>query len=663
MSVVEDLRKLMPGVMLSDNPSDRIVYGRDLWPRDLIRLRAHDVAREGPRVVVWPRSQEEVQKLVGYASDTGTPIVPFGAGSGVCGAIAPSRRTLVVDVKRLSGFRVEPERGFVSAGAGMLGITLENELAALGYTVGHFPSSILCSTVGGWLAARGAGQCSGRYGKIEDMTVGLDAVLGSGALVEMNWRSGGPNLAPLMIGSEGTLGIITRARLRLHPLPESRAFSGYSFADVESGWQALREMYQRGLRPAVARLYDALDSSLHAASKSKSSAGPSGVLRAALRVPWAINRVVRALEGTLLRHCQLVLIFEGDPSQAAEDSQHARRICSSHGARDLGEAPARTWLEHRYSVSYRQSPIFRAGAFSDTMEVAAPWSKLKAVYEEVRRALGRYVIVLAHLSHVYPDGCSIYFTFSASTDSDEKALALYDELWPEALRAAIGAGATLSHHHGVGRNKRPLIGAELGDAVELLRSLKGAWDPSGVLNPGCLLPSEPVRSPTVQIETAPLVLDEVSQLADFDARLTLDECENLLSNRGFTLPVARSRQERLVDWLRAGMPGAPAPWGDPVDHVLVSLVARLGDGGAFALAPVPRRAVGPDLSTLFVGEGRVGDVVRATLRVHPIDGREARTLPSRIESSDALSSGEAAAWESAIDALAPARSSASFRKT
>lgn len=653
MSVVEDLRKLVPGVMLSDNPSDRVVYGRDLWPRDLIRLRAHDVRREGPSVVVWPRSQEEVRKLIGYACGTQTPIVPFGAGSGVCGAITPSRRTLVVDLKRLSGFRLEPEQGFVRVGAGTLGITLENELEALGYTVGHFPSSILCSTVGGWLAARGAGQCSGKYGKIEDMTVGLDAVLGTGSLVEMNWRAGGPNLAPLMIGSEGTLGVITGARLRLHPLPDSRAFSGFSFADVESGWQALREMYQAGLRPAVARLYDALDSSLHG-SRSGSSGQPSAVLKVALRIPRAINQVVRAIEGTLLRHCQLVLVFEGEASHVADDARRARAICHGHGGRDLGEAPARAWLEHRYSVSYRQSPIFRAGAFSDTMEVAAPWSKLKAVYEEVRRALGRYVIVLAHLSHAYPDGCSIYFTFSASTASDEAALALYDELWPAALRAAIGAGATLSHHHGVGRNKRPVVGAELGDAVELLRRLKGAWDPAGVLNPGCLLPPEPVRAPAVQVEAEPCVLDEMSLLADLDARLTLDECENLLSRRGYTLRITGSSRERLADWLSAGMPGAPAPWDDPVDHVLVALIARLAGGRAFSLAPVPRRAVGPDLSTLFVGETRVGEIVRATLRVHPVNAPQARALPARVRSSDVLSDGEASAWQSAVDALATA---------
>lgn len=627
------------------------MYSRDLWPRDLIRLRAHDATRAGPSAIVWPSSQGDLAQIVAYARDTTTPIVPFGAGSGVCGGIAPDAQTIVVDLKALTGFTLRLDEGVVDIGAGMLGITLENELQALGYTVGHFPSSILCSTVGGWLAARGAGQCSGRYGKIEDMVVGCDAVLGSGEAVRTHWRERGPNLAPLLIGSEGTLGIISSARLRLHRTPEARAYAGFMFSDVESGWEALREMFQSGLRPAVARLYDALDTALHS-SKSGPRKDPSWVLRSALRIPNAINRAVRSLEGALLNQCRLVLIFEGEPAAVAEDRDRALRICTSHRARDLGEAPARAWQEHRYSVSYRQSPVFRAGAFSDTMEVAAPWSKLRAVYDDVRRALGRYVVVLAHLSHVYPDGCSIYFTFSAMTDSDEKALELYDALWPAALAAALAAGATLSHHHGVGRSKAPLMGAELGYGVEMMRRLKRAWDPAGVLNPGALLPKETPSVPAVAVprDLAECELDEASLLADFDARLTLDQCENLLVRRGYTLGIERAGSETLAGWVAAGLPGTRCRWEDPVDQTLVGLSATLRGGAAFTLTPVPRRAVGPDLSTFFVGERRVGRLARVTLRVHPVAETPSRSLPGRIASHDSMSEAETTAWEKAVTA-------------
>ncbi len=655
VSAADELRQIDPELRVSDAPADRVVYGRDLWPRDLIRVRAHDSIPSGPRAIVWPDSDEQVERIVAFARRTSTPIVPFGAGSGVCGAIAPSAETIVVDLKRLASYRVNQEQSLVEVGAGMLGITLENELQARGFTVGHFPSSILCSTVGGWLAARGAGQCSGRYGKIEDMVVGADVVLGTAERVPMHWRARGPNLTPLMVGSEGTLGIITRARLRLHRAPEARAFSAYSFANVEQGWEALREVYQAGLRPAVARLYDALDTAL-AASKSHGGAprDPSLVLRAALKIPRAINRAVRALEGRLLQDCRMILIFEGERATTARDSADAQLICARYAGTSLGEAPARAWLKHRYSVSYRQSPLFRMGAFSDTMEVAAPWSRLKAVYDDVRRALGRYVVVLAHLSHAYPGGCSIYFTFSARASSDARALALYDELWPAALQAAIGAGATLSHHHGVGRNKAPFMRAELGHGLELMRAVKRAWDPDSLLNPGALLPDsandalEPSRRTVAQ---EPCVLDRHSLLADLDASLTLDECENLLARQGYGLRIQRQGSGTLAEWLAAGMPGARSRWEDPVDQVLVGLTARLAQGQGFTLLPAPRRAVGPDLLALFVGERRAGTVVRVTLRVHPHSSQESRALPGSIESRDVLESGEAKAWESAIAAV------------
>src|SRR5690606_13357675 len=225
--------------------------------------------------------------------------------------------------------------------------------------------------------------------------------------------------------------------------------------------------------------------------------------------------------------CRMILIFEGERATTARDSADAQLICARYAGTSLGEAPARAWLKHRYSVSYRQSPLFRMGAFSDTMEVAAPWSKLEGVYDAVRRALGRYVVVLAHLSHAYPDGCSIYFTFSASTGNDEKALALYDELWPAALRAAVEAGATLSHHHGVGRSKKPLMGAELGYGVEMVRRLKRAWDPDAVLNPGVLIPDEASAGKEPAHHLLHCELDERSLLADLDAQLSLDECANL----------------------------------------------------------------------------------------------------------------------------------------
>lgn len=656
MAIGTDLSRIVPGIRVSDAAPDRLLYARDLWPRQLIRLRAHQANTPGPACVVWPSSAEEVQRIVQYACETRTPVVPFGAGSGVCGAVEPDAHTIVMDLKRFDDWRISDDGAFVDVGAGMLGITLENELGAEGYTVGHFPSSILCSTAGGWVAARGAGQCSGLYGKIEDMVVGLDTVLGNGERVDMHSRPNGPDLVPLVIGSEGTLGVVTRARFRLHPRPQGREFLAFAFETFEQGCEALREVYQQGLRPSVARLYDALDTALVAPKAGSSGSGqahgpPSFVLKAALRVPRAINRVVEAIEGKLLKRCQLILIFEGPAAEIRHDTERANQTLSRRGGDALGDAPARAWYEHRYSVSYRQSPIFRMGAFSDTMEVAAPWSKLMDVYRDVRRALGKHVVVLAHLSHAYPDGSSIYFTFSARARDDDEALLWYDELWPEALTAALEAGATLSHHHGVGRSKAPVLGTELGYGVGMVRRLMSAWDPAGIMNPGALVPADGASTASdPPAESGACHIDDRSLFADLDANLTLDEAENLLVRRGLTLGTMGEGMATLGQWLALGLPGTRSHWEDPVDHVLVTLRARVGQR-IFQLPPAPRRAVGPDLLTFFRGESRVGRVERVTLRVHPIGSPRARALKCDLVPPEGPNGAEVAAWERAIEAV------------
>jgi alkyldihydroxyacetonephosphate synthase len=192
----------------------------------------------------------------------------------------------------------------------------------------------------------------------------------------------------------------------------------------------------------------------------------------------------------------LVLVFEGTGDAPSRDMEAARAILSGAGGKPEGEGPARHWFEKRYAVSYRQSPVFVAGAFVDTMEVATTWSNLSRLYDAVRRALGAHVFVMAHLSHAYPDGCCIYFSFAGSAVANPGAPkewnaaceATYDRAWRDALRAAIEAGGTLAHHHGVGRSKAPRLGDELGAGIEVVRALKEAFDPSGILNPGNLIP-------------------------------------------------------------------------------------------------------------------------------------------------------------------------------
>jgi alkyldihydroxyacetonephosphate synthase len=492
-----------------------VAYARDLWPRHHLAVRGGNVAEHRPHMVAWPKSTTEVIRLVRWAREGRVPLVPFGAGSGVCGGVLPTDDVIVVDMKRMAGWRrLDPAAPTLEVESGHMGTPLEERLGKSGFTLGHFPSSILCSTVGGWVAARSAGQCSGRYGKIEDMVVALECVTGGGDLVTLRRRAHGPDLVPLLVGSEGTLAIVTSATLRLHPAPTDRAFGAWSFPSTEAGWEAMRGLFQAGLRPAVSRLYDPFDAMLarrsagkavdtprpltNAAASPAQPAAPgfgAAVLRSALRHPHFLNELIEAAGKRVLGGSMLVVIFEGTGGASAREMDVARAILARSGAKTEGEGPARHWFAHRYAVSYRQAPVFIAGAFVDTMEVAATWSNIGRLYEAVRRALGAHVFVMAHLSHAYPDGCCIYFSFagsaedgSPSKDWNAACEATYDRAWRHALDAALRAGGTLAHHHGVGRSKAPRLGDELGDGLVAMRALKDVFDPSKILNPGNLFP-------------------------------------------------------------------------------------------------------------------------------------------------------------------------------
>jgi alkyldihydroxyacetonephosphate synthase len=477
-----------------------------------------------PACIVWPESPEEVSRVFALAAELGIPIVPFGAGSGVCGGARPVEGGITVDFKRMRAIRnFDGDQLQVEVETGIIGERLERRLNDLGYTLGHFPSSIICSTLGGWLAARSAGQTSSLYGKIEDMTLGLEVVtpgrirhLISGPRPGMS-----PNFNALVLGSEGTFGAITAATLRIRPLPQSRLMRGLRFPNVDAGLEAIRSMLQAGLRPAVLRLYDSFDTFL-ARGRSKSDPQDSGswsseavasrlknvfagiggsgrplsqrlaqtmikkTVSAVVGSPLLLNKAVEVLPD----QCLLILGFEGQSALNSVQQTLGLDICRSNGAVDLGEAPGAHWLANRHNVSFKQSKAYASGLFTDTMEVAANWERLGRLYRNVRRAISREAFVMAHFSHAYPEGCSIYFTFAGAggdPNDCDAILERYDRIWKKALIAVHESGGTVSHHHGVGILKAEAMGREHGaGGMQLLHALKHGFDPSGIMNPGKL---------------------------------------------------------------------------------------------------------------------------------------------------------------------------------
>jgi alkyldihydroxyacetonephosphate synthase len=492
---VEAQLKTLLGGRVSHTDQDRLSYARDMWPLALLWVRAGRTPPP-PDLICWPKTEAEVTAIIALGRKERLALIPFGAGSGVCGGIWALHGGITIDLKRFDTIgEVDERHHTVDVGAGVMGETLERRLNARGWTLGHFPSSIYMSTVGGWLAARSAGQLSSKYGKIEDMVASVTFITGTGEKIVTPERPfSGPDLAQVLIGSEGTLGIFTSARLRVFPLATGQVFHGFEFKSVNDGLEAIRQIFRAGLRPAVTRLYDPFDTAIVGKGKPSTHKAEPGVLKrdiipALLRVvaPQTLGRPKIFNYATkLFSRSRLILMFEGDAARCAEEDRAARAICAKLGAADLGEEPGKHWYAKRYDVSYRMSKVIDAGAFADTMEVATTWDKVYAVYERVHVAASQHAFVLCHFSHAYLEGCSLYFSFVGSANTQAELLERYDALWRDALSAATSAGANVSHHHGVGIVKARALQDSLNEGRTLLAALKRHFDPDGVMNPGKL---------------------------------------------------------------------------------------------------------------------------------------------------------------------------------
>jgi alkyldihydroxyacetonephosphate synthase len=438
---------------------------RDWWPLAMI-WDDDGIAITTAAAVATPASPEEVASAARLCNDAGVPLTVAAGRSGVCGASMPVHGGVVLDLTALDGIVAVDDASLVlDVRAGTFGTPLEAALRAEhGVTLGHWPQSIDLSTVGGWLACRSAGQLSTRYGKIEDMVLGLDVVLADGRMLHTGGApraAVGPDLSQVFVGSEGTLGIITGARLRVHPAPTAEVRAAFCFPSFAAGLDACRRILRRGASPAVLRLYDAVEAERHF--------GDRGGDRDA---------------------SVLLVLDEGDP-QLLDGVLRVVQEEARSGGTDDDPALLDTWLEHRNDVSALHHYIAQ-GAVVDTMEIAAHWSTLPAAYDGVLAALRAFddlVVASAHLSHAYPDGGCLYFTFGGFPPKEQRE-DFYHRTWDAAMEATVTVGAALSHHHGIGLNRARYAAAALGTGHDVLATMKVALDPRGILNPGKLgLPS------------------------------------------------------------------------------------------------------------------------------------------------------------------------------
>ncbi|MGO9457950.1 MAG: FAD-binding oxidoreductase [Acidimicrobiales bacterium] len=454
------------GAEVRTDDADLVAAGRDWWPL-AIGWAARGQVPSRPAAVVRPADAAQVAATLSACSTAGVPVTAMAGRSGVCGGSVPVLGGISLDCTGLVGPVVVDEASLVAdVPAGLFGPDLEAALRAVGdgYTLGHFPQSMDLSTVGGWLACRSAGQYSTRYGKIEDMVVGLEVVLADGTVVRTEGAAPraatGPNLTQLFVGSEGTLGVITSARLRVHPRPPADGRRAFSFGSFADGLEACRRVLRRGATPAVLRLYDEVES-----ERNFSHAGG----------------------------CLLVVLDEADPGLLAATLEVVDAECA--GATPLGTGPVDRWLEHRNDVS-ALAPLWRADIVVDTAEVAGRWSVLPSLADDVVAALGGVpgtLVASVHQSHAYPDGACLYFTFAGRDPSDgppERSMAwqedYYRRAWDAVMAPVAGHGAAISHHHGIGLNRSRFMADALGPAFGVLASLKAALDPAGILNPGKL---------------------------------------------------------------------------------------------------------------------------------------------------------------------------------
>lgn len=482
---IPDALRAAAGEVL-DGSDDRIRHATGRSYPDLVRLRTGRL-EHAPDAVLRPPDAAGVEAVLDACAAAGIAVVPFGGGTSVVGgleALADGHSAVVsLELSELRSVELDSQSLTARLGPGLTGPEAEAALGALGATLGHFPQSFEEATIGGFAATRSAGQASSGYGRFDDVVTSIELVAPTGRLRtrQIPHTAAGPSLRELVLGSEGTLGVITDVSCRVRPSPRVRVYEGWIAEDFHAGREIVRDLAQRHEAPDVLRLSDEEETRV-----SLELAGTEGLRKRALDAYLSLRRRRGG--------CLMICGWEGE----RDDVSRRRGISQSRlrlgGAVPLGRSAGSSWYRNRYGGPYLRDELMSIGVMVETLETAHTWSRLDELYrgvgEALRGALGERSIVMCHVSHAYPDGASLYFTFLTRARPGEEL-----EQWRAAKSAAcdamVAAEGTITHHHAVGRDHAPYMRAEVGElGLEALRAVKERLDPMGIMNPGKLLPAD-----------------------------------------------------------------------------------------------------------------------------------------------------------------------------
>ncbi|MCI0397732.1 MAG: FAD-binding oxidoreductase [Chloroflexi bacterium] len=476
--------RLPEHLMVTREPLERLRHARGQSLPDWIALRSGRIG-VFPDGVAYPSSEGDVRELLRYARQVEARLIPYGGGTSVVGHVNPlpgPEPVLTLDLSFLNQLhRLDETSHLATFGAGVLGPELEAQLQAQGYTLGHYPQSFEYSSLGGWIATRSSGQQSYYYGRIEELFAGgqVETPLGSLELPPLPASAAGPDLRQLVLGSEGRLGIITRATVRIRPRPEHEAFYGFFFHDWESGAAAVRQMAQERVPVSMVRLSDAQET-----ETTLALAGHSPLLAWG---DWALRLVRYGSE-----RCLLLVGVTGDGQATRLARRQAAGVARAYGGLFTGNVIGRTWARNRFLAPYLRNTLWELGYAVDTLETAVPWARVIAAAAAIKTAIrdglnenGERVLVFAHLSHVYADGASIYVTYLfRRAAGPEETLQRWQVLKAVASQAIVAHQGTISHQHGVGLDHAPYLAAEKGEVgMRWLAAVAQAADPHGLMNP------------------------------------------------------------------------------------------------------------------------------------------------------------------------------------